>query len=55
MKMAGIGISAKMMYSFEMYSRDPVGEACVFSVRAVSRPQLSFSLEERGARPSYVV
>ena len=55
MEMAGIGVVAEKNVLLEVYSRGWVGDLLEFSVRGVSRPQLSFSLEERGARPSYVV
>lgn len=35
--------------------RGLLGELLVFAERAVSRPQLSFSLEDRGARPEFIV
>lgn len=53
-KMVGIESFAENGYSSGVFS-DFIGELFGFVERAVNRPQFSFSLEDRGARPDFVV
>lgn len=53
-KMVGSEFSAEWCTLRGLF-RDLLSNVFVFDERAVSRPQSSFSLEDRGARPDFVM